>query len=164
MILVIGERIYDPKMSNEKVYRWRRMWDKYGWEMAMRTPAMVYGSARKRLDSVLPGREWIVNLLPPDNMSGTWDDKLAQRIMLKCRSWVFGKRERTITGIILLGRRVAQTYQDYPFNGKLAFGEIEMISKIPIMVIPHPSLRNRGWNQEVVQEWVNEFMVARMLA
>lgn len=154
MIYVIGERVNDRRLTVEQVIRWQILWRERGWKAARVTPAFVRGACRARLDRVI-GREYIAhNLLPPDNRTGRWDQALADRVAAEALSILQGT-------VVALGRRVANTL--VPHVG-LDFGEIHRIREdLLVLVLPHPSGRNRWWSEPGAEEksraWV-EFCFA----
>lgn len=141
MILVIGERVNNRDLTPSKVQRWRQSWIRWGWKAALATEAMVRGQSRTRLDQIVLGEKWVVNLLPPDNKPGSWDQKMARQMAAEAEAWLRGKR-CPIRGVVLLGRRVGNM-----FMPGAAFGTTGRIGDIPVLLVPHPSGRNRFWNE-----------------
>jgi len=158
MILIIGERIHNSNLTLEKVANWRRIWMQYGFKAAVRTPAMEFGSTRRRLMSVLPElgtqNSLIVNLLSPDNKPGTWDVKMADFVLESFESWLLENMKR-VDGIILLGQRVKSAVS---FHYKEDLDKKNTLMGVPVISIPHPSMRNRSWNQEQVRQQLETFL------
>lgn len=153
MILLLGERVHDRDLSEEQVESWRRRWEERPFAFIMRTPAMVAGPTRQRLlgiVSIRPGRTFqIVNLLPPDNVIGTWDDDLAElcamHFLLGIGSWQQHHPADPLFAVFLLGRRVMEAVVD---RLDVQFGEEVDLCGVPALCLPHPSGRSRYLNDE----------------
>lgn len=158
MILAIAERVNDPRMDAERVARWARVWREHRLRAMLTTPAMSIGQTKSRFAALtgLPIRTKVINLMPPDNKIWTWDAGVAEMQADYLREWlredacltVFQDNEQCaqerVTGVVLLGRRVATAWQ----MGWYKFGTITAIAgcQQPFLLLPHPSGRNRTWN------------------
>lgn len=82
----------------------------------------------------------MVNVLYPSNKCGSWDARLANIVRdgaLGCLS-----NPTKYTHVILLGRRVTDL-----FCGRdRKFGWVDWVGILPALSLPHPSGRNRFWN------------------
>lgn len=140
MILVVGERVNNPTISDVAVERWRDWWEEHSWDGVIAVPSS--GGSLRRMKKLLGGRPYrVVNILPPDNRIGTWDRELAQRIAADAAPWTAYQEQ--YDSIVLLGRRVSGLF--FP---KSEFGYIGQIGKLPALCFPHPSGRSRWWNDK----------------
>ena len=157
MILVVGERINARQMEDCRAAGWLDCWDRHGWDAAIRLEAR--GGSLNRLEGLLPEHR-VVNLLPPDNKCGTWDEGLARKVADQA-IFYFGLPvsrggPSDYEAVVLLGKRVAKAF----FGSKVEFGHIEPIGKLFALCMPHPSGRSRFWNdagaRDKVRGWVRE--------
>ncbi len=161
MILVVAERVHNPKMPPEKVQKWAELWRQAPLRCVFLVQGMAWGPTRNRLAKLL-GRQpdRVVNLLPPDSACGTWDAQWAREVAQRLRVHLEGGDnqpymkdedgvEGPITHIVLCGRRVMDAWfpqQPSPEAEKYAPGMTWEWRQIRHMWIPHPSGRNRVWN------------------
>jgi len=153
MILVIAERVNNRSITDERVARWRQRWD---WRTALALNCNAGYGSLKRLAEFFP--KWckyqVINILPPDNKAGTWDSGLARKMVSKAPEALDSD---TYSGIVLLGRRVTDLF----FQG-VPFGTQSYYNGIPVLCMPHPSGRNRFWNdknaKKKVRRWVKKFL------
>jgi hypothetical protein len=167
MILLIGERVHDKSLSSSRVAAWEHRWRQSPLRCIMSTPAMSHGSTRQRLlgiVSIRPGRPFrIVNLLPPDNRSGTWDDGLAELaaldLMVGMSTWNQSDPADPLLGAFLLGRRVMETVVD---SRDVDFGDEVDLCGIPALCFPHPSGRSHYLNDDDYRSraihWAEKFL------
>lgn len=169
MLLVVGERLNVPRYRENlaMVAYHRRSWEEHGWRIARRFPAMVYGQTRNRLDKIIPGEKWVVNLCPPHGLPGYWKSdckKLARRVAeelvadISKNRFVERGEDRTvheIEAIVLLGRNVARAFgldDDHGFGTHFEAGGLWYI------LLPHPSGRNRFWGDPNSPQEVAKWM------
>lgn len=159
MILVIGERINDPLMKLDRVRTWKYMWRcENAIRFIMTTPGMVYGPTRASLLKLLgtePDR--IINLLPPDSKSGSWDIKLAEESANTLVKFLWTEEGKKWDRVILLGRRVAEAFQYH--TGKMEFGSDCHLASSKILVLPHPSGRSTVLNDPA--RWQSYHQIAK---
>lgn len=156
MLLVIGERVYDHTITEPVLAGWHRIWMKYGIRAALRVPGFTEGPARARLDRIITYEKRIINLLPPDCQSGSWDLCLAKTIASQFKGYL--PHAPQYSGIVLLGHRVADVFFDCA-----CFGDCWSMGGKSTLILPHPGGQSRVWNEEgyekrVRDEWVPNFM------
>lgn len=162
-VLFIAERAHWPEASYDLKTR-AEGWDHSPvWRM-LDTPAMSRGRTRQRLAKLLG--VWhdtlhVVNLLPPDRKSGTWDARKAEKYARALRDVLtvgtapnVHQRALAVTPparIVLLGRRVGQAV--WP-NSRvwLRPGTAAYYGGVPTLYLPHPSERCRTWNDPAKAE------------
>lgn len=115
-------------------------------------------SSRRRLEEwfdLESGRHgpWLVrtcNLLPPSPDAGAWDAMTARRMaeILALRV----SRRRGPCRLLIFGRRVARAFH----CGDLLLCEVGEALGVPVLVLPHPSGRNRWLNEPENRERVAE--------
>jgi hypothetical protein len=137
--------------------RWRRWWREHGWLGALRVAAT--GGSLSRLDKFLPRHGYrVVNVLPPSSACGSWDARFAREISDQVIAYFHANSN--YTHVILLGRRVMDL-----FCGRdRRFGWVQTIGRVPALCLPHPSGRNRFWNdgkaEGKVEKWVEKFLAS----
>ena len=151
MLIAIGERVNERKMSDARVAKWEETWKRLPLRAMLTTPAMVRGTARARLNR-LAAVDRVINLLPPDNRPGTWDQEFARDQARWLRSYLYEKdADSQWSGIILMGRRVTAA-----FDGPQEFGFTTYVGPVKALVIPHPSGRSGFWRQPKIEEKVRD--------
>ena len=158
MILVIAERVHSPSMPAAKVAEWAELWRKAPMRCMHIVKAMTHGSTRKRLEHLLcspPNR--VMNLLPPDSRCGSWNAAQARDVAQQFRKWLYEGRDPEITSecgqhgevktLVLCGSRVMDAwFSGAPPQKFLEIGRSWRYRGISHMFMPHPSGRNRVWN------------------
>lgn len=124
MLIAVGER------ANDEARGLSRIWD-LTW--AAQTPAFV-GQMEKLEDLLGVSLDRAINLLPPHPCPAPWDARKARKIALAMVRWARGH------DLVLLGRKVASAFG----LGDAEFGE----HRARVILMPHPSGRNRLWNDE----------------
>ncbi len=156
LFLVIGERVHEPLMEPTRVKRWRELWEQHPVRCMLTTPAMVEGPTRRKLEELI-GRspDKVINVMPPDNVCGSWQPKVAARYMAALKGHLAtnrelfdGEQKRQITRIMLCGARVHDAWNEQigDLVTKKPIGETWEWEGIRCLYIPHPSGRNRLWN------------------
>lgn len=159
-VLVIGERIHDPKQLGREGW-WRDRYCSSGIPRirhVLGMPAMTEGSTRKRLERMLgfaPDTK-VVNLLWPDSKPGTWDETEAEVSARSLMSYLAENEKRhrhEWTGLALLGKRVSRAFSIpsfVEFGERLTIGPSgwEIHEEGPVLLLPHPSGRSLSLNSE----------------
>lgn len=153
MILAIAERVHNPELSDERVASWSYHWHEQRLRCILATPAMTRGGILTRLHNLIGCRpERVVNLLWPDNQIGTWDAAEGRRSASDLREWLshdpslHTKEARLpVKGVVLLGKRVVEAFglRHEGWGAMMDGGDMP-----PILLLPHPSGRNRLLNDE----------------
>ena len=154
MLLVIGERVHSPSSSQAGISRTREAWRQHGLRAILRYPGMAWGPTRARLVKLLDRQpDKVINLLPPDNKSGTWNHFDAERNASLLDHWLNSGnmwpyitnedgKEGQITHVVLCGARVAAAWPERSIPCREP-GTIWEHRQIRYLVLPHPSGRNR---------------------
>lgn len=151
-VLVVGERVHEPRLSAEQVERWADLWRRRPLDCVLRTPALRRGATRSRLEQML-GRPapLCVNLLPPDRVPGSWEVAQSRAVaseLLEARR----EGRLLVDRVVLLGCRVAaafgatwswRLYSDFHWPDPT---EPQEIQGLRVLVLPHPSGRSRLLN------------------
>ena len=169
MILVVAERVHNPKMPQDLVPKWDSLWRKAPLRCVWTVQGMCWGPTRNRLAKLL-GRQpdRVVNLLPPDRACGTWDAEQARDVAQRLRVYLEGGdnpptmrnedgEEGYVTHIVLCGRRVMDAwFPEQPSAEAEQYrpGQVWEWRSIRHMWMPHPSGRNRQWNDPGIVESV----------
>lgn len=155
MIVAIAERIHEPRLDAEDVWRWDRAWHTATLSCILSAPTMTQKATRTRLNRLMGvDAEKVVNLLPPHNRPGVWDQRFARECVTALVPWLRENAE----GVILLGRRVINV-----FTSGGEFCSVTEVGPVPALCLPHPSGRSRFLNEpanrERVQAAIREFAV-----
>lgn len=120
---------YDRYIREGRAHRWI--------EMSLRMGCFrLRDESRTRLESVGLWWDASMNLLPA-RACGAWDPELALRVASLLEE-MLGVGHLQYDKCILVGKRVAQA---------LGYGALEFFQEWPdTIVVPHPSGRNRWWN------------------
>jgi hypothetical protein len=147
-VLAIGERFnqerWSPVLSNE-----------YSFSLRVRMGLYNRGPRREFLDKL--GVRWThgINLLWPSPTPGEWDNKEAQQVVAAIASHVVCEYDY----VLLFGRRVCDAWGvpyrvGQVFDGPVVVSGYLMESTAKWMPLPHPSGRNRAWNDPEVKKKV----------
>lgn len=153
-ILVIAERGYCPDLTKEQVFFENC---NYTWEKALKIKWS--GSTLNKLENILPLPFDVINILPPNNVCGSWDNIIAERISKQIRKYLTSQTE--YCAVILLGRKVTKVlYQ----NSKL--GAIKKVWNqnkkqfTKILCAYHTASRTNFWskNNQSTKELINKII------
>lgn len=163
IVVAVAERAYWPQMSLAAEVRYAHAWVPWAkraleWPSATRSRWLALGGDRV---------SWMCNLLPPSAIPGAWNSKLARESALTVLRWAvkqqgnFGAEEPA--RLVMLGRRVERAFS----TSKLGDDDLGTVySRAPwgrvfaiwcgdgytdAIVIPHPSGRNRAYNDPAVR-------------
>lgn len=156
LYLAVGEREPAPGLPEEAARLWGTLWNEHPLCHMAFYPAFACGRAAEQLDRLygLPRTTMKVNLMAP-HPSPRWDGRAAARTAWTLATALRGYRDHI--RLFLLGRRVARAFQ----AGSLSFGVVCWPQGLEALVLPHPSPRNRWFNEERnrsdLLEWVEEF-------
>lgn len=152
-IVALGERAHLPHADAGDLALWAQAWRDDTIRAMHRAPAMeMSGEARDRLidiTSLRIGQFLVVNLLPPDRKTGTWNREMAELYAGRLLTWMQTPACQW-TKIIFLGKRVAQEMVD---QTEIQFGEVVDLVGIPALCYPHTS--GRG---ERARDWARKFL------
>jgi hypothetical protein len=156
MIVAVAERRNAGDLTASEVAALRTLWDEYPLSSMLeaRVPEGRFGA---ELFSLLGGRlPWgVLDLLPPDNRPGTWQQDTARSNAFRIAQWAPDHG----AALLLLGRRVAGAFY-FPMWAPLG-EEGYLNTGAPYLLLPHPSGRNRWLNSPThrrqVERWVRTF-------
>lgn len=143
MYLAIGERVHSPTSSDVKAKHWAEIWRKNPLPSMLVARGMVHGSSRNRLERVMGVTDikMVVNLLSPDNKTGTWNRKWAIECASVLKPWLTS--EDGPKGVFLLGRKVIDAMTQ---DKTIKFLDEYWLDDLPMLCLPHPSGRGRWLN------------------
>lgn len=137
-VLLVGERENRPGCEADDAGHLRGLSAKHGeggesavLDLLERAGALRWGTSRKRLIDL--GLRWdnAVNVLGPASRPGLWHQVFAKSVV----RWLKPAALSAYDVVVLLGSRVAKTWGESP-------GEV----RARVVSLPHPSGRNRLWN------------------
>ena len=152
IVLAMAERAHVPGLSARAEARYARGWVPWA------KHALVWpGPTARRWEGLLAGNKvsWVCNLLPPAREIGTWDAVLAREYAGHVLRWAAGQQGPhgidEPAQLILLGRRVDRAFQgEWLHQPPAPWGKVFTITHgagtTRCLVVPHPSGRNRAYN------------------
>jgi hypothetical protein len=160
IVLAVAERAHVPDMSARAEARYARTWVPWA------KPALAWpGATQRRWEALLAGAQVtrVVNLLPPARAAGAWDAADAAVLAVQILHWATQQQGTFARGeeaqLIFLGRRVERAFlgvrgpqpwgrpYDLPFDDEAG----DWYGAVWCMTIPHPSGRNREYNDPVIR-------------
>lgn len=170
MLLVVGERVHNPRLTAEKRLRWMSLWERDPLRCCLTIDGMSWGPTRDRLAKLLGSEpDKVVNLLWPDNKPGTWNAEEARKVAQKLRLFIEAPdkevyltteqgNEEVVSQIVLCGTKVLDAWfpsmTEKERKSVWVPGHLWHWRGIWHMWMPHPSGMNRMWHDPKVVEAV----------
>jgi hypothetical protein len=134
---VVGERLIDKNLSESRVAWWRSMWERSPRIGVTKAPTMTTGMETRVREVLGIGWERTACLLPPVNAPERFDASRARTAVPHIEAVL---EEHGARGVVILGSRVAEV-----MGLEMKAGQVVLKDGRYIMVLPHPSSRNKFW-------------------
>jgi len=140
-ILVIAERGNCPYLTKDQILKEVENWT---WKKALKSKWT--GGTLNKLKNLIPLPYDVVNILPPNNICGSWDKNLAENLCGQIKNYLETQIE--YCAVILLGKKVINTlFSNIPFKTirKIKNKETKKFTKI--LCAYHTASRTNFWSK-----------------